>query len=330
MENRRVLKTGIAYLAVTVALLLVRILFDSGVLWALSDNESDALFTVLAQIVCMGLVPFAFFVLSGKKSFKQEAVALFRHCRYKWKLPAGIWLTVILFAIVQICFNSWVSSAWQNFLSLIGYTSSSGPGTIYPNVWSLILALFMTAFLPAVFEEFTHRGFLLRGLERENPFWAIVISSLLFALMHQNITQTLYTFMGGLFFGYVAYTTGSILPAMLMHFANNAWAVLSSYLVQKGSGLSDIQSSFSSFTATAAGIAVSVVIVIVVLAVTAFCVLDLWKFNKRRLLRMRIKEDEKELFPSEKTKRSHYIPLIAAGVLGVVTTLYTLVWGLWR
>lgn len=55
--------------------------------------------------------------------------------------------------------------------------------------------------------------------------YAIIISALLFGLMHANIRQTLYTFVGGIVLAILAIKTRSILPAMIIHFTNNAVAV---------------------------------------------------------------------------------------------------------
>ena len=70
---------------------------------------------------------------------------------------------------------------------------------------------------------------ILRGLLYESkikPFWAIVISSVFFAIIHMNPWQAIPAFILGCLFGYVYYKTGSLKLTMLMHFANNTMALV--------------------------------------------------------------------------------------------------------
>ena len=70
---------------------------------------------------------------------------------------------------------------------------------------------------PAV-EEILMRGFVLGGLWRaRGAAAALVISSLLFALMHLNIVQSLSAFICGVGLGALYLKTGSVLCCMLAH-----------------------------------------------------------------------------------------------------------------
>ena len=82
------------------------------------------------------------------------------------------------------------------------------------------------AVLPAVMEEFAFRKVIF-GLARKHGFWpAAVLSSVIFGLMHQNITQGIFAFGMGMIFCYVYEKTGKIWVTILLHFANNAISVL--------------------------------------------------------------------------------------------------------
>ncbi|MBP5567359.1 MAG: CPBP family intramembrane metalloprotease [Bacteroidales bacterium] len=78
------------------------------------------------------------------------------------------------------------------------------------------------------FEEWLCRGMVERGLlgRGMKPVWAIVISSLFFALIHLNPWQAIPAFLLGCLFGYVYYKTGSLKLTMLMHFTNNTFALV--------------------------------------------------------------------------------------------------------
>lgn len=78
------------------------------------------------------------------------------------------------------------------------------------------------------FEEWLCRGTVLRGLLHKGirPLWAIIISSVFFAVIHLNIWQAIPAFALGCLFGYVYYKTGSLKLTMLMHFANNTFSLI--------------------------------------------------------------------------------------------------------
>ena len=84
----------------------------------------------------------------------------------------------------------------------------------------------LALFAPLV-EEVVFRGAVLRSLlddSRIRPLWAVVISALLFALIHLNPAQMPHAFLLGLLLGWVYYRTGSILPGVAVHWANNTCA----------------------------------------------------------------------------------------------------------
>ena len=98
-------------------------------------------------------------------------------------------------------------------------TTESGEG--------LALALLVFALLPALCEEILFRGFILRALlGRVSPMRAILWSAVLFGAFHFDLYRLLPTILLGLILGWVAWATGSLWPAILLHASNNAIAVL--------------------------------------------------------------------------------------------------------
>ena len=106
---------------------------------------------------------------------------------------------------------------------------------------TLWVDILMVSIMAPIFEEWLCRGIILRGLlnyetgrkdEEGNegrgmrPWAAIVISALFFAVIHMNPWQAIPAFALGCLFGYVYYRTGSLKLTMLMHCANNTFAVI--------------------------------------------------------------------------------------------------------
>ncbi len=92
------------------------------------------------------------------------------------------------------------------------------------NVW---LNLLMLAITPAICEELFFRGYLQRQLERRlGAATGIVFSGLLFGLFHFRLSELGALTALGIFLAYLTWRTGSLWPAILVHFANNAFAVI--------------------------------------------------------------------------------------------------------
>ncbi len=69
------------------------------------------------------------------------------------------------------------------------------------------------------------RGAILRSLlTTQRPWVAISLSAFLFALAHLNPAQLPHAFLVGLLLGWMYWRTGSILPGMAYHWANNSAA----------------------------------------------------------------------------------------------------------
>ena len=87
--------------------------------------------------------------------------------------------------------------------------------------------LFIVAVLPAICEELAFRGFILSGLQRGHRMWsAILITSVLFGVFHMILQQMFTAALLGIVLGLLAVRSGSLLPASLFHFTNNALSVL--------------------------------------------------------------------------------------------------------
>ena len=84
--------------------------------------------------------------------------------------------------------------------------------------------------MPAVAEELLFRG-AFQGLMRPSgSAVAIFAPALLFGLLHLDLAQGLTAFVCGVFLGWLAERSGSILPGMLLHLVNNMLAFLTIYL----------------------------------------------------------------------------------------------------
>jgi len=91
----------------------------------------------------------------------------------------------------------------------------------------LVFTLFHVAIVPAFCEEILFRGYVLSNFQRSMlPWVAIVLSGLLFGLYHVRLTQLIPLSVLGMLLAWMTIRTGSIWPAVVAHFVNNASAVI--------------------------------------------------------------------------------------------------------
>lgn len=99
-----------------------------------------------------------------------------------------------------------------------------------------VAVAFVVAVIPAVGEEMFFRGLILGDLlkSRVNVVTSILVSGLLFAVVHMEYQNTLAIWALGGFLGYLYYISGSLWLPIFVHFVNNFMQVLLKYLHNTG------------------------------------------------------------------------------------------------
>ncbi|MBO6576553.1 MAG: CPBP family intramembrane metalloprotease [Rhodothermales bacterium] len=100
--------------------------------------------------------------------------------------------------------------------------------------------LFTMAITPALCEELFFRGYIQRQAERMFSGWlaAIIFSGVVFGLYHFRITQALPLSMLGVYMAYVVWRSNSLVPGILVHLANNGFAVALGAWISSSDGMS--------------------------------------------------------------------------------------------
>lgn len=96
----------------------------------------------------------------------------------------------------------------------------------------LFSAFFYSVVVAPVAEEILCRGILMGYLEKYGKAFAVLITAMLFGLLHQNIVQFPITMLIGILFGYLAQRY-SLMAAIVLHVLNNLSVEITSYLGNK-------------------------------------------------------------------------------------------------
>lgn len=211
---------GIAYSANVLAFVFVNLIF-SLIVSALSlTSETDA-YKYLSYLcgpiaVAAGCSLFMFF---GKQKIRDVAPV---KCGIKYYIIALLLLFGLLFSVSRL------NILTVEFLKLFGYVPRDDSDYLPSlNGGYVVLALLVIAVLPAVCEEFLFRGVILSNVRASvGDIRAIFIVGFCFALFHASPEQTVYQFICGCMFAFLAVRSGSVLPGMFIHFLNNALIII--------------------------------------------------------------------------------------------------------
>ena len=197
----------------TFVLLLLSRLLDALVL----DRDNEYLAVVLLQVLIFVIPGYLFLRYRGKGYAKRLRLRApkFDHvlliASAAGALIAGCFLLSVLMGNL---------SAGQSFVLYDTFTSHQD-GTTLGAVY-LILAY---AILPAVCEEIIFRGILCAEFERRGVACAIVVSSILFSMLHFNLPAMPVYLFAGIILALVLYATRSVFCTVIVHFLYNLFCL---------------------------------------------------------------------------------------------------------
>ena len=98
-------------------------------------------------------------------------------------------------------------------------------------IWDLLYTILVIAVIPAIGEELLFRGYLQQkvGNWLSNQHISILITGLLFSMIHLDLQAIIPRFVLGVLLGYLYYWGGSLWLPILAHFVNNGQAVIFSF-----------------------------------------------------------------------------------------------------
>ena len=173
-------------------------------------------------IIAIGIAFFTiFFHKRGtyKELFKSERKMTFR--------GAGKIVALYVFALLA---GFLATTLFENVLNLHGLTGHIQDPVIHGGTKTLSMTMY-TCLLAPVAEELIFRGFLLCPLQKYGKATAVVITSVLFGLMHCNADQLVSATISGLLLGYIA-TEYSMVWSIVLHIFHNNMVDVMAMVIQ--------------------------------------------------------------------------------------------------
>ncbi|MCD7731551.1 MAG: CPBP family intramembrane metalloprotease [Oscillospiraceae bacterium] len=184
----------------------------------LSNSDISVIMSCLIPIISESLSIFL-----GCKLLKLDLRSLFNRDGY----TGGTVCKVTTIGLGIQTAASLVAQIIAMILAKFGLESSTADLSVgNSSAWSVIPLYLYACLLGPLLEELLYRGVLLQGLRKYNERFAIVISALIFGLMHQNYQQFIFAFSLGLILGAITLKSESIIPSLVTHIIANTTGVL--------------------------------------------------------------------------------------------------------
>ncbi len=116
-----------------------------------------------------------------------------------------------------------------SILEFMGVHSAEVNPNIPTDIIGVISFVIKSVIMAAFVEEIVFRGFLLQSLRRFGDQFAILISAIIFAIIHANIYQFTTAFIMGLVLGFSVIVTGSLWTGIIIHALHNTYLVALGY-----------------------------------------------------------------------------------------------------
>lgn len=192
-------------------------------------------------------------------------------------------------------------------------------------LWGMLLGI---AVYGPFAEELAFRGVIYQGYrQQENRWKALLLSSLLFGLMHMNLNQACYAFVMGVALALLVEASGSMLPAFIAHFCVNGLSTVLMFALD-GMTAGEMEELMEAAESSLSGQELLLVICVYVLIATlctplAGCVLA-WIAGREGH-----REDLRQLWRSRREKggRLMSVPLALGILVCVAVIVLQIVWG---
>ena len=215
MKIKNVHGAPLLLFVITVALIVIEFVDVS----VIAGDESGYLSMIVLQLLILGLPAVFYARLRGRKFLS--------HLRIRFTKVHDIPLLIYALGLTVsggalICFfmyrffpEAFASSSPAQVLS------NNVSGSFVMGLYAVIAA----AVVPAFTEEFLFRGVILAEYERNGVGVGILMSALTFSFIHFSLERMPVYFFNGIILALVIYATRSLFGAVMVHAANNVFAL---------------------------------------------------------------------------------------------------------
>lgn len=172
------------------------------------------------------MIPFG---IGGYLSGKRTKTNIFN---FEKPVSAPLMLAAVPLGFFVCLIGNFVTSNFVTLMENIGIRLTSPEYPVPSDTAGRIVYAVSIAVVPALVEEFAIRGAILQPLRRYGDKFAIIASSIIFAVLHGNLIQAPFALIAGIGIGYAVCITNSIWTGVLIHFCNNLYSVITEFMIE--------------------------------------------------------------------------------------------------
>ena len=260
---------GFNYLIYAILTIIIQIIIMI-IIGALNSNIIDNFnsFTILSAI-CNYILPFPIFIYLMRKIDSQKLE--------KQSLSIKKFITYIAITITLMWIGNILGLAITAIISFFTPFEVINPVQTLINSTDIWLNLFLISIIGPIFEEILFRKLLIDRSIKYGAKVSILLSALIFGLIHGNLNQFFYAFLLGGFFAYVYIKTGEIKYTITLHIIVNMMGSVVSLFVGKSA------QNLISGTIQPLDLATIIIYVLVILISFLIALIKLCQYKKIKL-----------------------------------------------
>ena len=191
-----------------------------------SDPSFNCVVTIFLSIFGL-IVPFGLGGLIVKKRTGKKI--------WNFEKPVSIplMLAAVPFGFFVCLAGNYATSWFVTLMDSAGVHLSAPEFAVPTDFAGRLLYILTIAVVPALVEEFAIRGAVMQPLRRYGDKFAILASSIFFAILHGNLIQAPFALVAGIAIGYAVCITNSLWTGILIHFANNLYSVITEFMIEE-------------------------------------------------------------------------------------------------
>ncbi|MDR0496822.1 MAG: UDP-N-acetylmuramoyl-L-alanyl-D-glutamate--2,6-diaminopimelate ligase [Treponema sp.] len=191
-----------------------------GIVNDLLGYETGSAFSNTA-IILIQIISFATVIFIGFRKTGRKFNDVFRFN----KVSPDYWLAIIIFMFGYVILASEFDNILEYILPMPQFLQDTFESMMVDQAF--IGTIILIVIIPTITEEMLFRGLMISGFrENYSEKKTIIVSALLFGMIHLNPWQFASAFIIGIIMAWLFLKTGSILLCMYMHFFNNLFSVL--------------------------------------------------------------------------------------------------------
>jgi membrane protease YdiL (CAAX protease family) len=193
-----------------------------------ADLATPAPMSIISGLMASAVVQLMLLWLYLRKDGRMEALGLYDFGRIPLHKATGLAISLV---IAAMAFNFVYANYVIPGVGMQDDVAKMLAG-IPPTPLNMAVMFFAMTIAAPVVEELLFRGLLQNALAKYVPSWgAILLSSLLFALVHLQLYAIPALMSLSIAFGYLYHRTGSLRTNIILHMANNVFALVMNQVV---------------------------------------------------------------------------------------------------